>query len=190
MKYIFRNYLQVDKETVTPVWYPHIQFLHLIKSEPSKVFGGNGRGHMRYSSGQMLYSEALNMKFSCPFNFNSFPFDSQKCCIEYRDLQGGNGNVRLTRAIVTYGNKTTKDAPFELNDLPFPFQLEIDSLPTSKILESYNNQTYTYTGMCFNINRTTRGQLLSGYYYPTASFAFLSTISYLINPDIVSIYSS
>ena len=120
---------------------------------------------MRYKSGQMKYRESLHLKFSCPFNFNLFPFDSQKCCIEYGDLRGGSDDLKLNRAIVSYGgNKTTRDGPFEINGLPFPFQLEIDSLPTSKILESYNDQTYTYTGMCFNINRTTRGQLLSGYY--------------------------
>ena len=30
------------------------------------------------------------------------------------------------------------------------------------------------------------GQLLSGYYYPSGSFALLSIISYLIKPDMVS----
>ena len=172
-----------------PVWYPHIEFVHLIKSATSKVFGDNGRGYMRYKSCQMLYNEGLNMKFSCPFNFDSFPFDSQKCCIEYKDLQGGNGNVTLARAIVTYGNKTTKDAPFELNDLPFPFQLEIESLATSNRSDTERKRTFSYTGMCFTIVRTTRGHLINSFYLPTASFAFLSTISYLIKPDIVCIYS-
>ena len=174
-----------------PVWHPIMDFEHLMKSEHSKIFGRKGRGSMRYKSGQMKYGEALHMKFSCHFNFNLFPFDSHKCCIEYRDLQGGNDYVRLNRAIVTYGNKTTRDAPIEVNDLPFPFQLEIESMATlTKLDPDHKMKPYTYTGMCFKMKRTTRGHLISGYYYPTASFAFLSTISYLIKPDVVCIYSS
>ena len=174
-----------------PLWHPAMDFEHLMKSEPSEVYGGREGGNMRYKSGQMKYGESLHLKFSCPFNFNFFPFDSQKCCIEYGDLRGGSDDVKLNRAIVSYGgNKTTRDGPFELNGLPFPFQLEIESLPTSNRSNTERKRTFSYTGMCFTIIRTTRGHLISSYYLPTASFAFLSTISYLIKPDIVCIYSS
>ena len=159
-----------------------------MKSEPSKIFGDSRRGFMKYKSGKMKYGEALQMKFSCHFNFNEFPFDSQTCCIEYGNVRGSSDKVILNRAIVTYdGNKTTRDGPFELNELPF--HLEIESLPKSIKFETARENSFFYTGMCFKINRITRGQLISGYYYPTASFAFLSTISYLIKPDVVCIYS-
>ena len=78
----------------------------------------------------MRYYEALNMKFSCLFDFHLFPFDSHTCCIEYGDLHGSD-NVILSRAIVIYGSKTTRDGSFELKLLPFPFQIEIESLVTS-----------------------------------------------------------
>ena len=159
-----------------------------MKSEPSKVFGDSGRGFMRYKPGQMKYGEALQMKFSCHFNFNHFPFDSNTCCIEYGEMKGVSDNVTLNPAIVTYrGNKTTRDGSFELNDLPFPFQLEIESMPASTKLDSDRNKTFTYTGFCFKVTRNTRGHLISSYYHPTASFAYLSTVSYLIKPDVVCI---
>ena len=186
-KYIFRKKLLVDPEIV---WHPKIDFVNLMKSEPSKVFGDTGSGYLKYKSGQMMYVEALQMKFSCHFDFTHFPFESHTFCIEYGSVQGNSDHVVLNPAIVTYGNRTTGDAPFELNDLPFPFHIKIESLPTSRKFNPDRKKTYDYTGMCFKIDRTTRGQLLSGYYYPTASFAFLSTISYLINPDVVSIYYS
>merc|ERR1712008_263366 len=44
---------------------------------------------------------------------------------------------------------------------------------------------FSFTGMLLTIKRKSYGQLLSGYYYPTASFALLSMISFLINPDVV-----
>ena len=170
------------------VWHPIMDFEHLMKSEPSTVFGGSPKVFNRYRSGQMRYTEALNMKFSCPFNFNLFPFDSHKCCLVYGHLHGSN-NVILKRAIVKYGNKKTTDGLFELNDLHFPFQLEVESFPTSRKLYTDQGSTRSYTEMCFKINRKTRGHLISGFYYPTASFAVLSLISYLIKPDVVCIYS-
>ena len=190
MKCLFRTRVEVDQDNLKPVWYPIMDFEHLIKSEPSEVYGGKEKGYMRYKSGQMKYAEALHLKFSCPFKFHLFPFDSQKCCIEYGNLKDDSDQVTLNRAIVTYGrNKKTRNGPFELNDLSFPFQLEIESLPTSNHFDSDRRRTFSYTGMCLKITRTTRGHLISGYYYPTASFAFLSTISFLIKPDIVCIYA-
>merc|ERR1712241_361525 len=35
------------------------------------------------------------------------------------------------------------------------------------------------------LKRKSLGQLLSGYYYPTSTFAFLSMMSFLIKPEIV-----
>ena len=166
------------------VWHPIIDFEHLMKSEPSTVFGGSPKVFSRYRSGQMKYAEALNMRFSCPFNFNLFPFDSHKCCLAYGHLHGSN-NVILNRAIVKYGNKMTTDGFFEISDLQFPFHLEVESFRTSRKLYTDQGNTRSYTGMCFKMNRKTRGHLISGFYYPTASFAVLSLISYLIKPDVV-----
>ena len=186
--YLFRNSLQIDQESLQPVWHPIIDFEHLMKSEPSKLFGGSGKGYIGYKSDRMRYYEALNMKFSCLFDFHLFPFDSHTCCIEYGDLHGSD-NVILSRAIVIYGSKTTRDGSFELKFLPFPFQIEIESLTTSGKNYSDHGKTRSYTGMCFKMNRKTRGHLISGFYYPTASFGILSLISYLIKPDMVRIYS-
>jgi hypothetical protein len=170
------------------VWHPIIDFEHLMKSEHSTVFGGSPKGFSRFISGKMNYAEELNMKFSCLFDFHLFPFDSHTCCIEYGDLHGSD-NVILSRAIVIYGSKTTRDGSFELKFLPFPFQIEIESLTTSGKNYSDHGKTRSYTGMCFKMNRKTRGHLISGFYYPTASFGILSLISYLIKPDMVRIYS-
>ena len=72
-EYIFRKKLLVDPKIV---WHPKIDFVNLMKSEPSKVFGDTGRGYMKYKSGQMEYMEALQMKLSCHTDFTYFPFDS------------------------------------------------------------------------------------------------------------------
>merc|ERR1711902_273965 len=56
------------------------------------------------------------------------------------------------------------------------------SLPSfNKEYQSYGN--FSYTGMNIKMRRKFLGQLLSSNYYPTGSFALLSLISFLINPD-------
>ena len=94
--------------------------------------------------------------------------------------------VKLNVATINFGTDYSSkgDPPIILNDLPFPFQFELEALPVfEQILEG---ATYTYTGMLMRLKRKSLGQLLSGYYYPTATFAFLSMVSFLINPDVVS----
>ena len=82
-------------------------------------------------------------------------------------------------------DSTKGDPAIILNDLPFPFQFELESLPVFE--QIFEGTTYTYTGMLMRLKRKSLGQLLSGYYYPTATFAILSMVSFLINPDVVSL---
>ena len=45
---------------------------------------------------------------------------------------------------------------------------------------------FSYTGIALRMRRKSLGQLLSGFFYPSAAFALLSMISFLIKPDMVS----
>ena len=45
---------------------------------------------------------------------------------------------------------------------------------------------YVNSGLKLKLQRRNIGQLLGGYFGPTAIFALLSLISFIINPDIVS----
>ena len=64
-----------------------------------------------------------------------------------------------------------------------PFEFHLEARPS---FEKISDNTYSKTGIHIKMKRKSLGQLLSGYYYPTTSFALLSMISFLINPDIVS----
>ena len=68
------------------------------------------------------------------------------------------------------------------------FEIHLEALPAFQ--QVWEGVTYTYTGMLMKLKRKSLGQLLSGYYYPTTTFAFLSMMSFLINPDVVSIILS
>ena len=134
----------------------------------------------------MIYAEALKVKFSCPFNFKNFPFDSNQCCLTYGDLAYGINDVTLGPAKIFYDNMTTEDGPIIVNSLPFPFMVKITEKETFVKVDQYRKKEYSRSGICISLTRTSRGRLDSGYYYPMAAFALLSMISYLINPDIVS----
>ena len=97
----------------------------------------------------------------------------------------GTPEITFKSATIALGDTKTRvgENPLVLSDLPFPFEFNLESLPA---FEKIYDDAYSYTGMLLKIKRTSLGQLLSGFYYPAGAFAFLSMISYLINPDVVS----
>ena len=60
------------------------------------------------------------------------------------------------------------------------YEFHLESLP---VINRTYDEEYSYAGLLIKLKRKSFGQLLSGYYYPTASFAILSLISFLISPD-------
>ena len=87
---------------------------------------------------------------------------------------------------VNYAKRWTGvgDNPLILYDLGLPFEFELEALSTKEKDIDYNYNV-SQAGMVIRIKKRSLGQLLSGYYYPTTSFALLSTVSFLINPDVV-----
>ena len=73
--------------------------------------------------------------------------------------------------------------PIVIDNSPLPFEFQLQSLASKEKHVGYN---VSYAGMLVRIKRKSLGLLLSGYYCPSASFAFLSMISFLINPEVVS----
>jgi hypothetical protein len=90
-------------------------------------------------------------------------------------------------AIIIYDSMTTTEGPIIFNSLPFPYKINITSKLTFNKVEKGDEMMYSKTGVCLDLKRSRMGHLGSGYYYPTTTFALLSMISYLINPDIVSL---
>ena len=81
--------------------------------------------------------------------------------------------------------------PIIINSLPYPFEFQLESIEAynKTIADNYGNDYYhSHTGMRIKMERKSLGLLASKYYYPTATFAILSLISFLIDPDVVSIY--
>ena len=137
-----------------------------------------------------LNSETFQLTFSCNFHFADFPFDSHECPIEYGSgiLMQEKMRFNVTRA--DFGNLSTKSGgdPIILDNMPFPFEFQLVVLPNFEVTTSRRNNpvTFSYTGIALRMRRKSLGQLLSGFFYPSAAFALLSMISFLIKPDMVS----
>ena len=128
-----------------------------------------------------LVADVFQLTFSCNFDFAGFPFDSHECPLEYGDALLGQERMRFNTTLARFGNVSTKSGgdPIILDNLPFPFEFEIRALPTFTLWQR------SYTGIVLKMTRKSPG-VLTGYFYPTAAFALLSMISFLIKPDIVS----
>ena len=129
-----------------------------------------------------LVVDVFQLTFSCNFDFSGFPFDFHECPIVYGDALLGQERMRFQTTMARFDNVSTKSGgdPIILDNLPFPFEFEITALPTF-VLHDF----YSYTGIVLKLTRKSPG-VLTGYFYPTAAFALLSMISFLIKPDIVS----
>ena len=143
----------------------------------SKWYIGNTRNRFAWGKFQLT--------FSCKFDFTEFPFDSHECPLEYGDGVLTQRFMRFNTTVASFGafgNLSTKSGgnPIILNNLPFPFEFQIVALPT---FELYNT---SHTGVVLKMKRKSPRQLFSGYFYPTGAFAYLSMISFLIKPDMVS----
>ena len=138
------------------------------------------------NKGELEYTEEIQLKLLCQFVFSEFPFDSHGCIVLYGDDTYGIDKLRLNAAIIAYRNSSTKigENPIVIDHLPFPFEFQLDPLSA---FEKMYDKPYSYTGFILKLKRNSLGKLLSSYYYPTASFAVLSTISFLIKPDMVSL---
>ena len=126
------------------------------------------------------------MTFSCHFHLSKFPFDSHKCPIYFEDRRYSTNTLSINDIRVSYAKSWTGvgDDPLILYDLGLPYEFELEALPTKEKDIDYNYNV-SQAGMVIKIKKRSLGQLLSGYYYPTTSFALLSMVSFLINSDVV-----
>ena len=134
----------------------------------------------------LAYGVQLQLTFSCHFDFAAFPFDSHDCPMEFGERLKTTKDVTYNASHIIYGNESQRigEHPIIINNLVFPYEFHLQSLSEFQKFNSYDY--HSYTGMLMKVHRKSLGQLLSGYYYPTGSFALLSMISFLINPEKVS----
>ena len=164
-----------------------------MEFKKTPVYGTDSSGSMvfqkRYLNKNRLAGELFQLTFSCHFDFSEFPFDYHECPIEYGDNVFSQAQMRFNITQAVFGNVSTKTGgdPINLDNLPFPFEFQLLGLATFEIRNIYG-VSYSYTGIVLKMRRKSPGQLLSGFFYPTAAFALLSMLSFLIKSDVVRLF--
>jgi hypothetical protein len=177
------------------IWSPIIAFKHLLSYEKTKVYGDDKPFFFSYikhgKQELVVYHEEVQMSFSCPFNFENYPFDSNECTLEFGSKIFPTKRLKLKPSKIIYEDvspptqhKLSED-PMILNDLPHPFNFKFNLKPAFEKTSAYN-YSFSYAGVEIKMKRKMPSELLSGYYYPMAAFALLSMISFLIKADVVS----
>ena len=133
----------------------------------------------------LKYHEEFQLTISCHFNFKNFPFDMNECPIYFGNDLYSTDELIFDRIKIYYADAVTsqgKDSIF-IDDMALPFEFELEALAMKQTSFNFNS---SLVGTLITMRRNSLGQLLSGYYYPTASFALLSMVSFLIDPAVVS----
>ena len=79
--------------------------------------------------------------------------------------------------------KSPEDVIF-INDTTTPFKYEL-GLIKPHVMKDLENEIYSYSGFKIRLERKGRGILHHSFFIPTAVFAIVSMISFLIHPDSV-----
>ena len=186
--FFFRDGLQIDKKTAKSIWCPVINFENLLKYELTKTYGNSVIYNLwLYDDHLLYYGEAFQLTFPCRFYLSKFPFDSHECFIYFGDERYSTDTLMIYNFTLYYGMNSNygtnkENVPLILDDLALPLGFELEVLPMREKDFNYN---VSQAGILIRMERESLGQLLSGYYYPTASFALLSMVSFAINPDVV-----
>ena len=188
IEYIYRNGLQLDKKTAELVWQPGFKFENLLDYKQTRGYGVTPtssfwifENHSHY----LQYGEEFQLTISCHFNFKNFPFDRNECPIHFGNDLYSTDELMFDQIKIYYADAITsqgKESIF-IDDMALPFEFELEALAIKQKSFNFNVSS---VGILIIMRRHSLGQLLSGYYYPTASFALLSLVSFLINPDVVS----
>ena len=161
-----------------------------MKYEQTKPYGGDTNFSFylvfENSSYNMVYGEEFEMTLSCHFYLAKYPFDSHDCQLYFGDMRFNSSQLNFNpiKIHLKIDESTQGVDPAIIDNSPLPFEFQLNSLGAKEV--RFGNLNLSKTGMSIRIKRKSLGLLLSGYYYPTTSFALFSMVSFIINPDVVS----
>ena len=186
---------QVPENIAKDIWAPDINFLKLISMSPVVLAGKNNKKFDFWVIRQeneddgllALIYQSFKVKFSCEFHFENVPFDSHFCQLSFGMPLYSNKTIFFPPIkILGKDTKVTtlddKDyVPIPNNHLPYDF-----ALATKDFILDYNYGYWSpHTVLIIKANRSKIGTLIGGFFGPTAIFALLSMISYMIVPEMV-----
>ena len=169
------------------VWYPKISFGNILKVEKIVTLGTKRNSYFWINAfeNKLEYEEDLKLTFACDMDFKQFPIDVQSCGFTLGDLEWTTYSILFNQTKVwrnsylIHNNKTS----LYINDTTTPFNFKIDLKEPFR--KDFLGENFDYTGFNITLTRKRLGTLMNTFYIPTALFAVVSMISFMIRPDIV-----
>ena len=192
--FIFRlgKWARIGQETIKGIWAPQVSFLKVIDVKYIPYYGKSTLPYdfwlnKKDNQSQMVFYQAVQVKFACEFNFRNYPFDTHNCHLDF-GLPQYTFNKTMVMGPIKFLGKDSKAIKLETEqDVPnkhLPYKFSVQS---KESFPWYNFEYFTsFTGIIIKAKRYSLGSLYGEFYGPTFVFAILSNISYLINPDVVS----
>ena len=174
--------LSKDKNIATDILSYHQNVAKFINSQ-SVEYSFNelwhAEPHLKY------FSEVIKETFYCDFDFQLYPFDNHKCYLRFFNIKTISKYLKLTPTKIYVNSSSTNLTEISLPRKTYrlPYAITVESVPTGITFNEKWN--YSNSGIVFNIKRNDIGQLIGGFFGPTAIFTFISLVSFLIDPDVV-----
>ena len=177
------------EKTLSKVWTPTVVFTNAISVKKLNTYGDELTRSFYYynnpTSGNQyfFYQVYLIIKMTCNLDFQNFPFDHQKCQLQYTNIIGKVEDVILNAPEIQNNNGTQDKRGIEIESgiLPFDAMLKSVKVPDRYDYEGY----YSRSGVLVELVRdaSALNQLMGSYFGPTSIFALLSMFSFFVKPN-------
>jgi hypothetical protein len=167
------------------LWNPTLAFQNVIKIKRLPTYGGTTKKSFWFQTAhRLMYHEELKVTVSCNFDFSYFPFDTHLCDLNFGDAEYATESLILAPAVV-YFETGPNEPPIKTIGARLPFDFDVSSQDAFEVGFGGEDYKYSYAGLRFRLTRNNLGLLMGGFSGPTAIFATLSMISFLISADAV-----
>ena len=178
----------LDNAYTSTLWRPNVHWSNSIKILKLPSLNQNIIGSFWYKHpNHFFYQEYLQLSISCDMNFKRYPYDSHQCIMSLTNVIGNLDLVTLQSPKIYAGNETQNDPGNLYQAQNDKLQFDVLVEPLNSTFNSEFGTKYSKAEVKFFLKRkpTIISNLLSSYYAPTSVLAFLSLISFSIDPNVV-----
>ena len=178
----------LDSAYISRIWRPNVHWSNSVKILKLPSLNQNTIGSFWYHHpNHFFYQEYLQLSLSCGMDFQHYPYDSHECIMSLTNVIGNLALVTLQSPLIYAGNVTQNSTGKSYTAQKDKLQFDVWVEPLNSTIISAFGTNYSTAQVKFHLKRksTIISNLLSSYYAPTSVLAFMSLISFSIDPNVV-----
>ena len=182
------NQRSLSKNEIDKIWHPKTWFYHTFNKKyelTSLLVSLNSANHE-----VMFYDDICKVSFTCHMDFTDFPFDSHLCHATLGDEHSPENEAVFDMVKLWYSNSHNNQSMIEgsqdilvINDTTTQFSFEMRLLEPFTTM--YEDIPFSVTGLSLSLSRKNIAVPYITFFIPTGTFAVVSMVSFLIDPDAV-----